>query len=101
MGEVGQLSDGAKGLPEVEGLGVLQEFIPDVIWLVLSQVPVEEWVIDSNEHGIHGGPSYTVYFPTHNSKTVCIDRMSCRLAVLINGGGDSMVLPKPDPKGPS
>ena len=98
MGEVDLLWGDGKGLSKVEGWGILQDLIPDVEQLVLSRVPVEGWVIDLNEHGPLDGPSNTVH---HNGKAVLIDRMSFRLAVLVNGGGSSLVFPKPVPKAPS
>ena len=83
------------------GLGVLQDLIPDVGQLVLPRVPVEAWVIDSDEHGLLDGSSNTVCFPAHVQKAVHIVRMSHRSAVLVNGGGGSMVFPKLVAKGPS
>ena len=41
MADVGLLWGGGKGLPEVEGQGVLYYLLPDVGQLVLSQLPVE------------------------------------------------------------
>ena len=82
-------------------MGCPVELIPHVEQLVLPQVPVEVWVIDSNEHGHLDGPSNTMYFHAHNGKAVHIDGMSYRLAVLVNWGGSSKVFCKSDPKGPS
>ena len=42
-----------------------------------------------------------MHFPTHSEKAVHIDGMSCKMAVLVNGGGGSKVFPKPVPKGSS
>ena len=55
--------------------------------LVLSHVPVEGWVINSDVHGFPDGPSGARYLPAYDSKAVHSDRMSHGLAVLIDGGG--------------
>ena len=74
MVEVGPLSGGGIGVPEVEGRGVLKDLFQDVGQLVLPQVPVDGLGIDSNEHCFLDGPSNTVCFPAHDGKAVYIDR---------------------------
>ena len=80
-------SDGR--LLEMEGRGDLQYLIPYVRQLVFPQVPVEGWVIDMDKHHLLDGPGDAVCFPAYSGESVHTDGVSCRLAVMVNGGGGS------------
>ena len=60
---------------------------PTYVEVVLSHVPVEGWVINSDVHGLPDGPSGARYLPAYDSQAVHSDRMSHGLAVLIDGEG--------------
>ena len=73
--------------------------------LVLAEVPVERWVIDSYEYGLLYDPGNCTdspaQSPAYNGKNVHIDVMPCRMTMLVNGGVGPKVFLKPVPKGPS
>ena len=75
-------------LDEVMGVS-LQDLIPYMQKLVFSYIPVEGWMIDLDLHGLLDGPSDAMCLPSYNKETVCTDRMSHVMAVLVDGGGGS------------
>ena len=77
---------GGNELPEMEWWGVLQDLIPDVGQLVVSQVHLEEWVMYMDKHGLPGGPCNAMCLPAHNEEAVHIDGVSCGLTVLVDVG---------------
>ena len=55
--------------------------------LVLSYLPVEGWVINSDVHGLPDGPSGAMCLPGYDAEIVHTDTMSHGLAVMVDGGG--------------
>ena len=85
----------------MEGRDALQDFIPDVGQLQLSQIPTEGWIIDPYEHGLLDGPGNAVHFPTHYGKTVHINGMSSGMTMFIYGRGGHKLFLKSVPEDPS
>ena len=56
--------------------GILEDFIPDVGQLELAYLPIMEWIIDPDVHGLLDHPGNTVYLPTHYGATVHTDAMT-------------------------
>ena len=59
---------------------------------VISSIPVKEWVIGADNHGILIGPGDTMCFPAYNGEAAHINGAACGLAVLVNRGGGFEVL---------
>ena len=76
-------------------MGVKQDLIPYVGQLVLSNVPVDRWII-----GLLDGSCYVTRFPNHNGEFVHPVRMSCGVGMVINGGRNPEMFLKSFPKGP-
>ena len=83
--------DGNGGLLEVDGRSVLQDLIPYVGQLIFPQVPVEGWVIDTDEHGLFYGPGDALGFLAYIGEAVDIHGVSCEFVVLVNWGGSSEI----------
>ena len=54
--------------------------------LVVSYVPVEGWVINSDVHGLPDGPSGAICLPSYDGEAGHTDGMSHGLAVLVGWG---------------
>ena len=66
MNSVGRLVE--VGITYMEGRGILQDLIPDVVELEPAKVPFEEWIIDPYEHGFLDDLDRAVCLPTHHIK---------------------------------
>ena len=55
--------------------------------LVLSQVPVEGWVLNMYEHGLLDGPELVVNFFVHYVDLFWVNWVSCSGTVEVDGGG--------------
>ena len=63
------ISDGNGRSFEVEGKGVLQDLIPYVGQLVFLKVPLEIWVIITDEHGLLDCPGDAIGFPAYHGES--------------------------------
>ena len=52
-------------------------------------VPVEGWVIDVDIHGLSDGPGDARCLPAYEGEAIHAGKMSCSLAMLVDGEGGS------------
>ena len=69
--------------------------------LVFSNVSVEGWAIDLDIHGLLDGPGGATCLPAYDGEAAHTGRISCGLAMLLDGGGGFYMFFEPFPKGPS
>ena len=79
----------------MDSRGVEQDLIPYLGWLELVNVPVKEWIIDHDVHGLLYGPSDVAHLPTYYEKAVQTDVMTRHVAMVINGGRGTEVFLEP------
>ena len=74
-----------KGVFNFEGMGFEQDILL-VGQLQLLNIPIQEWIIDPDVHGLLDGPWDIVGLPTHYGEVVHNDMMSCGIDMVIDGG---------------
>ena len=55
--------------------------------LKLAYVPVKEWIIDPDVHGLLDGPCDVVHLPTQNGNILHTDMMTRGVTVVTDGEG--------------
>ena len=88
------------GLLEVEIRDIEQDLIPYVRQLVLADVPIEGWIIDSDVHGLLDSSCDVVCLPTHNGEVVNPGMMTCGVGMVMDGERGPEMFLEPFPKGP-
>ena len=89
-----------KGLFKLEVCSVKQDLIPYAGKLVLSNVPIERWIIGLFIHGLLTSPCNGVWLPTHNGEIVHPGTKTCGSGIVINEWKCPEIFLKPFPKGP-
>ena len=84
----------------MEGRGIKHDLISCVGQLELANIPIEGSIIEPDEQGIHDGSCDLVCLPTHYGENVHTDVMTHDFGMVIDGGEDPQVFPKPLPKDP-
>ena len=90
----------AKVLFGIEGRGVLQGLIPNGRQLELAFVPIREWIIELDIHGLLDGHGDDVCLPTHYVENVHTDAMTLGVTMVIEGEGGLEIILEPFLKGP-
>ena len=67
--------------------------------LELAFVPIREWIIDPNVHGLLDGPGDDVCLPTHYVENVHTDAMTLGVTMVIEGEGGPEIILEPFLKG--
>ena len=88
------------GLSKLESRGIEQDLIPYMGKIELANVPIEQWIIDPDEHGLLDGPCDVVQLSSHYGEAVHTGVMTCGVGMVIDGGRCPKIFPEPFPKGP-
>ena len=88
------------GLFEFEVWSVEEALMPYVEQLLLSNVSIIRWIINSYVYGLLDGPGKIVWFSTHNGEIFHTDLVTCDVSMAINRGASPKMLLMSFPKGP-